>query len=1405
MGSAMSLRRGTPQSSATRFCAEGMELKKRISMLAIVVAFLSAMVQQAPDASSQTTPPIREMIGVNAVVNNNPSDIAKVAGWVRDYHKWYWYEPTKDTYTWSTGWQRLDSFYGSLKAAGVKVMPDVEFAPGWASSNGQIDGIPDAAQHAEYLGELARHYSDTIAAVENFNEPNQTWQPIRFPANIFGEMTARDYDAVKAANSKLPVVLAGMAGPDTTYLDAANQASGGKFDVVNFHWYAEGDTAAGGKNPEAGGLFEAIDRVRQWRDANAPGKPIWITEFGWDTFAQPDGRKSKIYAPEANAANYLLRSIFLMQGRGVEKAFAFIYRDVSSNEAYLHNVYSSSGLVVNDAEKDGRKKTGWYYLATLKGVLGEYVLDRIVSNGPNVYHYEYALPGSDKRAAVLWARNGLRDNGYTASYTAPAGTLVVPTAGSTVGTRSQTDGRLTLTERPVFVLYSGSPAATAAAQPTQTVAPTSSPVPTSPPTSPPATATPIQSTATSGGSTELLVNGGFESGLGNWFVPAWFAGAAKVDGTEKHSGSSALRFQGNVAGPYSYQQVAASPGQKVTFSGWVNIPQLSGDMSMVLELVPRHQYNGDLPAVRLATFSKATSGWTQVSGSAVMPARTAFVRLMVRFPRLNGTAYLDDLSLKADGAAPTPTVTASPTAPPATPAATNPPATPTPTAPPATAPPVPTQPTVAPTQVPATPTVGPTQPPAGNGALANTPWPSYGQNALRNNRSPYVGPQQQPRVKWTFNRSNDHWGTDYRGTGIGQNGTTYIAAGMTGVYALDSATGQMKWLWVPENTGHETWIEFPPTVAADGTLYVTSENDYLYALSKDGKVLWKFLSDHLHTPVSISPDGTTLHFISENGFVSALNRSDGSLKWKQQLGNKVYATGRRIPVVYDSAGNLYFAWISTVYSMTASGQVRWSVNVGNKGPYMVGPAVSDDGTLYFVYVQNVIAVGMDGKVKWQYTLGKSAFDRTPAIGTDGTAYIGAEDGFVYALNPNGSLKWKQQYANTTGWGGGIKSNILVDARGTLYFLTKDREILAVNSSTRQVLWSYSTGYGDNSYPGIQLSLDSDGTLYSPVNEGVAVALAPAVGGATGPTPIATPSPTATAVPTVAPTASPAPSGSTLWGAWVGSAVNVAGNESAFEQAVDKPRAIRHWYWSVAPISQSAANFGSWSASMPAGAILMLSWAPSPTDSSLDNVNAGKHDGYIVEWAKALKSYGREVWLRPMWEDNGSWYWWNSGGDWDTNKKNKYKSAFQRIVNLFRQEGAGNVKFVWSPHVSGSGAGTAKLSYPGSEYVDIIGLDGYPMRGGRGDFYSTFKPDYDALGTLGKPMIVAETSISIGVDGQRAQYVTNLLGYELPTRFPKFGAFVWFNEPGWGDLLDPKYPATLDAFRKGIGSQYYKGR
>ena len=47
----------------------------------------------------------------------------------------------------------------------------------------------------------------------------------------------------------------------------------------------------------------------------------------------------------------------------------------------------------------------------------------------------------------------------------------------------------------------------------------------------------------------------------------------------------------------------------------------------------------------------------------------------------------------------------------------------------------------------------------------------------------------------------------------------------------------------------------------------------------------------------------------------------------------------------------------------------------------------------------------DGKEKWSYPVGDRIEFSSPAIGKDGTIYIGCYDDHLYAMNPDGTLKW----------------------------------------------------------------------------------------------------------------------------------------------------------------------------------------------------------------------------------------------------------------------------------------------------------------------------------------------------------------------------------------------------------------
>ncbi|MFI5027113.1 MAG: hypothetical protein ACHQCI_10250, partial [Solirubrobacterales bacterium] len=91
-------------------------------------------------------------------------------------------------------------------------------------------------------------------------------------------------------------------------------------------------------------------------------------------------------------------------------------------------------------------------------------------------------------------------------------------------------------------------------------------------------------------------------------------------------------------------------------------------------------------------------------------------------------------------------------------------------------------------------------------------------------------------------------------------------------------------------------------------------------------------------------------------------------------------------------------------------------------------------------------------------------------------------------------------------------------------------------------------------------------------------------------------------------------------------------------------------------------------------------------ASLQDIAAGKYDGYIHSEAASAISYGGEVLLRFAHEMNGDWYPWS--GD-----PAAYVAAWRHYVDVFRADGASNVRFVWSPNVNPSGRIPFDAYYP----------------------------------------------------------------------------------------------------------------
>jgi endoglucanase len=186
--------------------------------------------------------------------------------------------------------------------------------------------------------------------------------------------------------------------------------------------------------------------------------------------------------------------------------------------------------------------------------------------------------------------------------------------------------------------------------------------------------------------------------------------------------------------------------------------------------------------------------------------------------------------------------------------------------------------------------------------------------------------------------------------------------------------------------------------------------------------------------------------------------------------------------------------------------------------------------------------------------------------------------------------------------------------------------------------------------------------------------------------------------------------------------------------------------------------------------------PFPTSADdtpvLERVASGQLNAELVQLADVVRENSPRVvlirWAHEM--DLNLLY------PWSTSDSALYRAAFRHVVEVFRAEGATNVRWVWSP----AGQGNAMAYYPGDDVVDYVGLTvlgdagwdaelGYEPRQAMADI---LRPRYAAVAATQKPIIVAELGVS-GTAAEQAAWLS--AGARALGEFPRLQAVVYFND------------------------------
>ena len=298
-----------------------------------------------------------------------------------------------------------------------------------------------------------------------------------------------------------------------------------------------------------------------------------------------------------------------------------------------------------------------------------------------------------------------------------------------------------------------------------------------------------------------------------------------------------------------------------------------------------------------------------------------------------------------------------------------------------------------------------------------------------------------------------------------------------------------------------------PAIDKNGTIYIGSKDSYLFAINPDGSEKWRCETENMiRSSPAIAADGT-IYVGDCNGYLYAIN-PNGTEKWRFNAGgegNWVYSS----PVIADD-GTIYFGvvgpgWeIGRVYAVNSDGTEKWHYDTGFW--IYCSPALDNEGTIYigsndcYMY-----AIYPNGTLKWKFkACNRDGLGSAPTIGDDGTVYFGSTDNYLYALNSDGTLKWKC-YAGRNG-----ASSPAIGEDGSLYAGSNDGRLYCISSNGTEK-WSFQsedTYYDDvlsspaidkygtiyfGSFDGNLYALNPDGTLNWKYDVGDYIESSPAIG------------------------------------------------------------------------------------------------------------------------------------------------------------------------------------------------------------------------------------------------------------------------------------------------------------------------
>lgn len=233
-----------------------------------------------------------------------------------------------------------------------------------------------------------------------------------------------------------------------------------------------------------------------------------------------------------------------------------------------------------------------------------------------------------------------------------------------------------------------------------------------------------------------------------------------------------------------------------------------------------------------------------------------------------------------------------------------------------------------------------------------------------------------------------------------------------------------------------------PAVTPAGVAYAGNENGRVYAFDANGAQKWFYAVPDSGQGISTTPliSGSDIYFGGEDRLLHKLtdNGAGYTHVWATPLKNEIIAS----PVM-DAAGNIVAVDDSGyVHYINPAGAIQWSYRTGDTIGITSSPAIGTDGTIYLGTESGRLLAIKDNALSWAYeTSPRAGISSSPIIATNGNIYFSADDGKIYQIDANTHLPvpgWPAQASLTP-----LTSTPALTADGYIYVVDDDELLIAM--------------------------------------------------------------------------------------------------------------------------------------------------------------------------------------------------------------------------------------------------------------------------------------------------------------------------------------------------------------------------